>query len=87
MHPRSIDGMAQMPMHAKYDLKGSTVHRTSKEGEKVLKDNNVRAAKTTFKLGSQKEAFLKVRDGKPGRLCVMVDRRRKGTKRPLYIQN
>eukprot|EP00903_Cladosiphon_okamuranus_P014087 g13094.t1 len=55
-----IDGAAQMPIHTKYDLKGSAVHRTSKEGEKVLKDNNLREAKTKFRLGSQREAFLKV---------------------------
>ena len=59
----SIDGAAQTKMHAKYDLKGSAVHRTAFEGEKVLKDNNVRKAKTTFKLGSQRDAFLKVTGG------------------------
>lgn len=56
----SIDGTAQMKIHKKYDLKGSKVHRTAKEGEKVLKDNNLREAKTKFRLGSQRDAFLKV---------------------------
>lgn len=65
----SIDGAAEMQIHAKYDLKGSTVNRTSKEGEKVLKDNNLREAKTKFRLGSQRQAFLKVgRVGSGGRV-------------------
>ncbi|CAM9478500.1 unnamed protein product [Ectocarpus sp. 6 AP-2014] len=57
---KCIDGTAQMKIHNKYDLKGSKVHRTAKEGEKVLKDNNLREAKTKFRLGSQRDAFLKV---------------------------
>ncbi|CAN0181831.1 unnamed protein product, partial [Hapterophycus canaliculatus] len=56
----SIDGTAQMKIHTKYDLKGSSVNRTAEEGDKVLKDNNLRKAKTKFRLGSQRETFLRV---------------------------
>ena len=56
----SIDGLSPVQIHTKYDLKGSTVHRTAKDGEKVLKDNNLRKANGTFRLGSQRDAFLEV---------------------------
>lgn len=49
-----------MKIHTRYDLKGSTVHRTAADGDKVMKDNNLREAKNTFCLGPQREAFLKV---------------------------
>ncbi|CAM9359191.1 unnamed protein product [Laminaria digitata] len=57
---KCIDGLSPVQIHTKYDLKGSTVHRTAKEGEKVLKDNNLRKAHGTFRLGSQRTAFLQV---------------------------
>lgn len=57
---RSIDGRARLKIHTKYDLKGSTVHRTAGDGDKVLKDNNLRKSRAKFHLGAQREAFLKV---------------------------
>lgn len=50
-----------MKVHTKYDLKGSVVHRTAKEGERVLKDNNIRENETRVHLGHQRAAFLKVK--------------------------
>lgn len=66
---KCIDGTSPVQIHTKYDLKGSTVHRTAKEGEKVLKDNNLRKANGTFRLGSQRDAFLKVMRADAEFLC------------------
>lgn len=64
----SIDGQALMRIHTKYDLKGSSWHRKAKDGDKVLKDNNLREADGKFRFGSQREAILKV--GGRTHLCL-----------------
>eukprot|EP00904_Undaria_pinnatifida_P014236 jgi/Undpi1/9943/HiC_scaffold_28.g12397.m1 len=66
---KCVDGLSPVQIHTKYDLKGSTVHRTAKDGEKVLKDNNLRKANGTFKLGSQRDAFLEVMRADAEFLC------------------
>lgn len=47
-------------IHNTYDLKGSSLGRSAKEGEKVLKDNDLAEKQGKLHLGSQREAFLKV---------------------------
>ena len=47
-------------IHSTYDLKGSSLGRSAKPGEKVLKDNDLAGKQGKLHLGSQREAFLKV---------------------------
>mmetsp|Transcript_7887 Transcript_7887/g.11927 ORF Transcript_7887/g.11927 Transcript_7887/m.11927 type:complete len:686 (-) Transcript_7887:127-2184(-) len=47
-------------MHSIFDLKGSTVGRSKKEGQKVGKDNDLVAAGTKLHLGRQKDKFVKI---------------------------
>ncbi|CAM9585348.1 unnamed protein product, partial [Pylaiella littoralis] len=47
-------------IHNTYDLKGSSLGRDAKPGEKVLKDNDLADRQGKLHLGSQREAFLKV---------------------------
>lgn len=47
-------------IHRTFDLKGSSLGRSAKDGEKVLKDNDLAAKQGKLHLGSQREAFLKV---------------------------
>lgn len=55
----SVEGDTDKEIHAKFDLKGSSLGRLAKEGEKVLKDLDlVKYGK--IHLGSQRTAFLKV---------------------------
>ncbi|CAM9520840.1 unnamed protein product [Ascophyllum nodosum] len=54
-----IDGLAIEKIHRKYDLKGSSWHRKADEGDKVLKDNNLRESDGKFAFGTQREAILK----------------------------
>ncbi|CAM9958346.1 unnamed protein product [Ectocarpus sp. 8 AP-2014] len=46
-------------IHNTYDLKGSSLGRDAKPGEKVLKDNDLAERQGKLHLGSQREAFLK----------------------------
>ena len=55
--------MAIEKIHRKYDLKGSSWHRKADEGDKVLKDNNLRESDGKFAFGTQREAILKVGAG------------------------
>ncbi|CAM9704737.1 unnamed protein product [Ascophyllum nodosum] len=55
---KCVEGDTEKEIHAKFDLKGSSLGRAAKEGEKVLKDNDlVKYGK--IHLGSQRAAFLK----------------------------
>lgn len=56
----SVDGNTKKKIHLKYDLKGSSVNRSAKEGEKVLKDNDLDKTHGNFHLGTQRERFLQV---------------------------
>ena len=47
-------------IHSTYDLKGSSLGRDAKPGEKVLKDNDLAERQGKLHLGCQREAFLKV---------------------------
>lgn len=47
-------------IHSTYDLKGSSLGRSAKDGEKVLKDNDLAGRQGKLHLGSQRDAFLKV---------------------------
>ena len=47
-------------IHRTFDLKGSSLGRSAKPGEKVLKDNDLAEKQGKLHLGSQREAFLKV---------------------------
>lgn len=57
----SVEGNTNKEIHSKYDLKGSSLGRSAKEGEKVLKDNDLAEKYGKILLGSQKAAFIKVR--------------------------
>ncbi|CAN0361265.1 unnamed protein product, partial [Ectocarpus fasciculatus] len=46
-------------IHNTYDLKGSSLGRDAKPGEKVLKDNDLAERQGKLHLGSQREVFLK----------------------------
>ncbi|CAM9821089.1 unnamed protein product, partial [Ectocarpus sp. 12 AP-2014] len=46
-------------IHNTYDLKGSSLGRDAKPGEKVLKDNDLAERQGKLHLGSQRESFLK----------------------------
>lgn len=47
-------------IHSTYDLKGSSLGRDAKPGEKVLKDNDLADRQGKLHLGSQRAAFLQV---------------------------
>ncbi|CAN0365387.1 unnamed protein product, partial [Scytosiphon promiscuus] len=47
-------------IHNTYDLKGSSLGRDAKPGEKVLKDNDLADRQGKLHLGSQRAAFLQV---------------------------
>lgn len=67
-----MEGDTNKKIHSKYDLKGSSLGRSAKEGEKVLKDNDLDVKYGKIHLASQKAAFIEVRipldtgGGKPG---------------------
>ncbi|CAN0420139.1 unnamed protein product, partial [Laminaria digitata] len=56
---RCVEGNTSKEIHSKYDLKGSSLGRSAKEGEKVLKDNDLASQYGKIRLGSQKAAFIK----------------------------
>lgn len=59
----SVEGDTTKKIHSKYDLKGSSLGRSAKEGEKVLKDNDLDVKYGKIHLASQKAAFIAVRCG------------------------
>ncbi|CAN0549737.1 unnamed protein product, partial [Ectocarpus sp. 8 AP-2014] len=55
---KCVEGDTNKTIHSKYDLKGSSLGRSAKEGEKVLKDNDLDVKYGKIHLGSQKAAFV-----------------------------
>ncbi|CEP02393.1 hypothetical protein PBRA_008977 [Plasmodiophora brassicae] len=53
-----FDKDASIPIHARYDLKGSTLGRAAKSGETVLKDLDFEQQHVVLRLGGNRSAFL-----------------------------
>ncbi|CAM9417593.1 unnamed protein product [Ectocarpus fasciculatus] len=65
---KCVEGDTNKTIHSKYDLKGSSLGRSAKEGEKVLKDNDLDVKYGKIHLGSQKAAFVEVSPPPPPRI-------------------
>lgn len=67
-----MEGDTSKKIHSKYDLKGSSLGRSAKEGEKVLKDNDLDVKYGKIHLASQKAAFIEVNYLFISRRCCVV---------------
>ncbi|CAM9407656.1 unnamed protein product [Ectocarpus sp. 12 AP-2014] len=66
---KCVEGDTNKAIHSKYDLKGSSLGRSAKEGEKVLKDNDLDVKYGKIHLGSQKAAFIEAAKADAEFLC------------------
>ncbi|CAM9318009.1 unnamed protein product [Pylaiella littoralis] len=66
---KCVEGDTNKKIHSKYDLKGSSLGRSAKEGEKVLKDNDLDVKYGKIHLASQKAAFIEIARSDAQFLC------------------
>eukprot|EP00752_Nemacystus_decipiens_P001652 g1605.t1 len=66
---KCVEGDTNKKIHSKYDLKGSSLGRSAKEGEKVLKDNDLDVKYGKIHLASQKAAFIEAAKADAKFLC------------------